>query len=111
VNNYRRGISQYLQDLLEAEGRGRLGKEHRDELQRYRHWNFLRRLIGEETLERHGALPRESDGLKGLAKSITPQLSMELEEVEKHLKLLIREGNIYPQPTAQGGVQWQWADP
>ena len=111
VSSYRRGVRQYLKDLLEAEGRGRLGKEHRDELYRYRHWNFLRRLIGEETLERHGTLPRESDGLKGLAKSITPQLSMELEEVEKHLKLLIREGNIYPQPTAQGEVQWQWADP
>lgn len=107
VHNYRRGLYQYLQDLLEAEGQGRLGKEHRDELHRYRHWNFLRRLIGEEILERHGTLPRESDGLKGLVKSITPQVDLDLEEVGKHLKLLIQEGNICRQPMAQDRVQWK----
>jgi radical SAM superfamily enzyme YgiQ (UPF0313 family) len=110
VNNYRRGVSKYLQDLLEAEGRGRLGKEHRDELHRYRHWNFLRRLIGEEILERHGTISQESNGLKGLVKSIAPQLDMELEEVEKHLQLLIQEGNICLHPIAQDRVQWEWAE-
>jgi hypothetical protein len=110
VNNYRRGVGQYLQDLLEAEGRGRLGKKHRDELYRYRHWNFLRRLIGEEILARLGTLPRESGGLEGLAKSITPQLGLALDEAENHLKLLIQAGNIYPQPTPQDRVQWQWAE-
>lgn len=110
VNNYRRGISQYLQDLLEAEGRGRLGKEHRDELQRYRHWNFLRRLIGEEILERHGNTLRESNGLKGPVKSIAPRLGMKIREVEKHLQPLIQEGNICLQPIAQDRVQWEWAE-
>jgi radical SAM superfamily enzyme YgiQ (UPF0313 family) len=110
VNNYRRGISQYLQDLLEAEGRGRLGKEHRDELQRYRHWNFLRRLIGEEILERHGNTLRESNGLKGLVKSIAPRLGMKIREVEKHLEFLMQEGNICRQPIAQDRVQWEWAE-
>ncbi|MDO8956226.1 MAG: radical SAM protein [Deltaproteobacteria bacterium] len=110
VNNYRRGISQYLQDILEAEGRGRLGKEHRDELQRYRHWNFLRRLIGEEILERHGNTLRESNGLKGPVKSIAPRLGMKIREVEKHLQPLIQEGNICLQPIAQDRVQWEWAE-
>ena len=110
VNNYRRGVGQYLQDLLEAEGRGRLGKKHKDELHRYRHWNFLRRLIGEEILERLGTLPRKSNGLEGLAKSITPQLGMAFEEVEKHLQPLFQERNICCLPVGQERVQWEWAE-
>jgi len=96
MNQYRRGVSQYLEDLLERERRGILRKENAEELERHRHWNFLRRLIAEEILERYGSVPHESDakGIAGLARSLASPLGMPEDEVKRHLEPHLRGGHI-----------------
>jgi len=110
VNQYRRGVCQYLEDLLEGERRGTLSKENAEELQRHRHWNFLRRLIGEEILERYGSLAGGSDGnsLGGLAKALAPPLGSAPEEVKQHLEPHVRDGHICL-ASDPNGFRWTWA--
>jgi radical SAM superfamily enzyme YgiQ (UPF0313 family) len=110
VNQFRRGVCQYLEDLLEGERRGILSKENAEELGRYRHWNFLRRLIGEEILERYGSLPGGSDGnsLGDLAESLSFPLGMCADEVKRHLEPHLREGHISLASDLKG-YRWTWA--
>jgi anaerobic magnesium-protoporphyrin IX monomethyl ester cyclase len=111
VNRYRAGIGQYLRELFEREERGALTRENADELERHRHWNFLRRLIGEEILERYGVLPANHSGkqIRALAGSIAHPLGMSLEEVQKHLDPHVREGRICPVEGSDGKIRWSWA--
>jgi radical SAM superfamily enzyme YgiQ (UPF0313 family) len=111
VGRYRRSVRQYLKDLLEGESRGILNKEQIEELDRHRHWNFLRRLIGEEILEHFGSLPPGSDanGINGLAKTLSSPLGMPAEEVGRHLEPHLRDGHICVYPEPKGGLRWTWA--
>jgi radical SAM superfamily enzyme YgiQ (UPF0313 family) len=111
VNRYRAGVGQYLQELFEREGRGTLTRENAEELQRHRHWNFLRRLIGEEILERYGVLPltRSGNEIQELARCIAHPLEMNQEEVQKHLEPHIREGRICPAQEGNGKIRWIWS--
>jgi anaerobic magnesium-protoporphyrin IX monomethyl ester cyclase len=110
VNQYRRGLRRYLEDLLEGEHRGTLSKENAGALHRHRHWNFLRRLIGEEVLEGCGSLPDGSDGNSAgrLAKALAPQLGMTADEVRQHLEPHLRDGHISPAAGPKGS-RWAWA--
>ena len=110
VNRYRRGVSQYLEDLLEGERRGTLGEEQVEELARHRHWKFLRRLIGEEVLERYGSLPVGSDGkcVEDLAKALALPLGMTADKVRQHLEPHLRHGHIYLAAGPEGS-RWAWA--
>jgi radical SAM superfamily enzyme YgiQ (UPF0313 family) len=110
VNRYRRGIGQYMEDLLEGERRGILSKQYAEELQRHRHWNFLRRLIGEEVLERCGSLPVGShrNGAGSLAAALAVPLGMTAEEVKRHLKPHLQDGHI-AFTAGPKGSRWAWA--
>ena len=110
VNQYRRGIGQYMEDLLEGERRGILSEQNAEELQRHRHWNFLRRLIGEEVLERCGSLPVGSDrnSPEGLAKALALPLGMTPEETKQHLEPHLRDGHIC-RAAGPKGFRWAWA--
>jgi radical SAM superfamily enzyme YgiQ (UPF0313 family) len=105
ISQYRRGIHQYLDDLLERERRGILTGGNAQELHRHRHWNFLRRLIGEELLERYGT---EGNSPEGLAEALAPRLGMAVEETKRHLDPHLRDGHIRP-VTGLKGFQWAWA--
>jgi len=111
VNRYRAGVGQYLNELFERERRGILIPENAEELERHRHWNILRRLIGEEILERYGVLPVNHPGneIRELALSIAHSLGMKLEEVQKHLEPLISEGRIGCTRESGGKIRWAWA--
>ncbi|OGQ01183.1 MAG: hypothetical protein A2Z51_11175 [Deltaproteobacteria bacterium RBG_19FT_COMBO_52_11] len=111
VNRYRRGVRQYLEDLLREERRGMLGATHAEELARHRHWSFLRRLIGEEILERYGNIAERSDGkgIDALARSLARPLRMPAAEVKLHVEPLLRDGHIYPAPASGGGRRWSWS--
>ena len=111
VGRYQRGIAQYLKDLLEGERKGVLSKQQVEELERHRHRNFLRRLIGEEILERYGNLLPDSGGneVDFLSKSLAPILGMSVEEVKRHLGPLINDGHICPAPDTKSGFRWIWA--
>jgi len=110
VSQYRRGVGRYLEDLLEGECRGTLSQENAGELQRHRHWNFLRRLIEEEVLERYGSLPTGSDGNRpvGLAKALALPLGMTTGEVKQHLEPHLRDGHI-SFTSGPKGSRWAWA--
>jgi radical SAM superfamily enzyme YgiQ (UPF0313 family) len=111
VGKYRKGLRKYLDDLLEKERQGTLAKKNSKELERNRHWAFLRRLIGQGILERHGnVLPASgrSDASE-LAKTLAFPLGMTTAEVEKHLEPLFRGGNIRERHKENGKVQWEWA--
>jgi anaerobic magnesium-protoporphyrin IX monomethyl ester cyclase len=111
VGKYRKGLLKYLEDLLEKERRGILSKKNSKELERNRHWSFLRRLIGEEILERRGSVLPRSGGndASDLAKSLALPLGMTPGEVEKHLDPLVRGGNIRPKDKGTRKTQWEWA--
>jgi len=110
VGRYRRGVRRYLEDLLERERRGILNKENIEELHRHRHWNFLRRLIAEEVLERYGSLPVGSDGkcAGDLAEALAFPLGMTTDEVRQHLEPHLQDGHIR---LAKGpeSDRWTWA--
>jgi radical SAM superfamily enzyme YgiQ (UPF0313 family) len=110
VNRYRRGVRRYLEDLLEGERRGTLSQENAGELQRHRHWDFLRRLIGEEILERYGSLPTGSKANRpgGLAEALTFPLGITAGEVTRHLEAHLREGHI-SFTSGPKGSRWAWA--
>jgi radical SAM superfamily enzyme YgiQ (UPF0313 family) len=112
VNQYRQGVRQYLAELLEREEKGSLTPENADELTRHRHWDFLRRLIGGEALERFGVLPSRlgAPDMNSLAGSIATSLGMGIEEVEKDLESLARGGNICQTHCENGRLQWAWAE-
>ncbi len=112
VRTYREGIGQYLKELLEREKRGRLTRRDAEELERQRHWHFLRRLVGEETLERLGGLPAGSreKSKNDLAGLIARSLGMGLEEVKKHLNPLFHEGNICLTSEGNNEFNWEWAE-
>ena len=111
VQRYRQGIGRYLEDLLEREEKGSLSRKNAEELERHRHWDFLRRLIGEEILERHGILPADmsEDDIAGLARSIARPLGMPREEARRHLAPLIRAGHIRPVRVEGGKIRWNWS--
>ncbi len=112
VGSYRRGLRKYLENLLEKERLGALTRQNSEELERNRHWAFLRRLIGEEILERHGsALPvsGRSDANE-LAKSLALPLRMTAAEVKKLLDPLVRGENIRPKHKENRKIQWEWAE-
>jgi len=112
VGSYRKGLRKYLEDLLEKERLGTLSRKNSEELERNRHWAFLRRLMGEEILERFGnALPGSGKSDKSqLAKSLALPLGMTTGEVEKHLEPLVRGGNIRPKHNENRKTQWEWAE-
>jgi anaerobic magnesium-protoporphyrin IX monomethyl ester cyclase len=111
VGKYRRGLRKYLEDLLEKERQGILNQEHSEELERDRHWAFLRRLIAEEILERYGSVPAESgmSKLEELSKFLSHPLGITAGEVGKHLDPLVRGGNICPRYNESRKIQWGWA--
>jgi anaerobic magnesium-protoporphyrin IX monomethyl ester cyclase len=111
VGAYRKGLRKYLEDLLEKERQGILNQKDSEELERDRHWAFLRRLIGEEILERCGNVPAESGKpkLEGLAESLAHPLGMTAGEVEKHLDPLFSGGNIYLERSEMGNFRCEWA--
>jgi radical SAM superfamily enzyme YgiQ (UPF0313 family) len=113
VSKFRKGLRKYLEDLLEEERKGTLSRENSAALERNRHWAFLRRIIGEQILERFGG--RHSRSFEGsveeLARSLALHLGMEGEAVQKHLEPLVREGHIKPVQEAGRTIRWAWADP
>jgi len=111
VKPYRHKVRQYLEDLLEGERRGTLSPESASELQRHRQWNFLRRLIGEEILERRGELQSDAveNSLETISRAIADRLRMSLEEVRQHLEPQVREGYIRPVQKGEGHIHWAWA--
>jgi radical SAM superfamily enzyme YgiQ (UPF0313 family) len=111
VGSYRKGLQKYLEDLLEKEQQGTLTEKNLETLEQNRHWAFLRRLIGEEILERHGSVLPGSGGsdASDLAKSLALPLRMTTAEVEKHLDPMVRGGDIRPKQKENGKVQWEWA--
>ena len=111
VNQYQRSVRQYLEDLLKEERRGMLGPTHAEELAKHRHWSFLRKLIGEEILERHGKISGRADGkeIGALTKSLARPLRMPAGEIRRHVEPLLRDGHIGPVPQPGGGQQWFWA--
>jgi anaerobic magnesium-protoporphyrin IX monomethyl ester cyclase len=112
VSKFRKGLRQYLKDLLEEEWKGTLNRENSEALERNRHWAFLRRLIGEQILERFGgALSESATGeVEELAGSLAPHLGMAPKEVQKHLESHIREGHIALVAEPGGGRRWSWTD-
>jgi hypothetical protein len=100
-----------LKELLEREGKGTLTQKDAEELELHRHWRFLRKMIGEEILERHGILPASmwEDDSAGLARSIARPLGMPREEVRRHLALHIRDGHIRPVRVEGGKICWIWS--
>ncbi len=110
VSRYRKSLNQYLEDLRQSERQGTLIKEQAEQLQRYQHWNFLRRMIKEDILERYGNLPPGSDDRgEDLAKFLTPLLKMTLGEVKQFLLPHIQDGHISASLMPGGGWQWAWA--
>jgi len=112
VGKYRKGLRKYLEDMLEKERQGILSKKNSKELERNRHWAFLRRLIGEEILERHGSVLSGSgrSDASELAKSLALPLGMTAGEIEKHVDPLVHGGNICARHKDNRKVQWGWAE-
>lgn len=112
VGKYKKGLRNYLEDLLEKERQRGLTEKNKEELERNRHWAFLRRLIREEILERYGSVPAEPgmDKLEELARSLAPHLGMTTDEAQKYLEPHAREGHITPVPGAGGSLRWAWAE-
>jgi radical SAM superfamily enzyme YgiQ (UPF0313 family) len=112
VSKYRKGLRKYLEDLLEKERQGTLSKKNDIEMERSRHWAFLRRVIGEEILERYGSvLPGSGrSDASDLAKTLASPLGMTIGEVEKQLDPLVRGGNIRPKHNENRRTEWEWAE-
>ena len=104
VQRYRQGVRRYLADLLDLEQNGSLSRENAKELSRHRHWDFLRRLIGEEILERHGILPADmtEEDIAGLARSIARPLGMHAGRSPPASCPSYR-GWVYPSGAGEGG--------
>ncbi len=111
VGRFSRELRLYVDNLLEGERQGTLDAQSAAELERSRHWDFLRKLIREEVLERFGTLApgRERNGIEELAGSIAPHLGMPEAEVQRHLEPHVREGQIRLTRTP-GAVRWSWAE-
>jgi anaerobic magnesium-protoporphyrin IX monomethyl ester cyclase len=111
TGSFRRELQHYLEDLLEGEREGTLDGESAAELEQSRHWDFLRKLIREEVLERFGTVPpgRERNGLEELAGSIAPHLGMPEAEVQRHLEPHVREGQICLTGMPVG-MRWSWTE-
>jgi hypothetical protein len=97
--------------LLEGDRRGTLSKESAEELEQHRHWGFLRKLIGEEILEKSGNVSSgpEGEGAEVLSRSLAPHLGMPEAEVQKHLEPHIRDGQITLTKGPDGTLRWSWA--
>ena len=111
VRRYRLGVQQYLDDLLNREKSGSLRRENADELSRHRHWDFLRKLIGWEILERHGIFSADitEESIAGLARSVARTLRMRHEEARRHLAPLIQAGYIGPLRAEGDKIRWIWS--
>ena len=111
VQRYRQGVQQYLDDLLNGEKNGALSRESAQELDRHRHWDFLRKLIGGEILENQGILPADSreEDVSALARSLAAPLRMLPREAARHLTPLIRAGHIRPVRADGGKIRWSWS--
>jgi radical SAM superfamily enzyme YgiQ (UPF0313 family) len=110
AGRFRQGLRRYREALLEAERQGVLTGESAAELERSRHWDFLRNLIRGELLERYGAAGSHGKGLEELAGSLAPHLGMPEEEVQRHLEPHVRDGQIGLKGTPGGALRWSWAD-
>jgi len=112
VGKYRKGLRKYLEDLLEKERQGVLTEKNKEELEQNRHWAFLRRLIGEEILERFGIVPPGSgiNKVEALAGTLAPHLGLAEEKVCKHLEPHIGERHIGFVAGPGGERRWCWAD-
>jgi radical SAM superfamily enzyme YgiQ (UPF0313 family) len=111
VGRYRRRLSQYLAELLEAERLGRLGETDAEELRQHRRGAFLRRLVSEDLVERWGSvLPGEGRGpLDGFALRVAREIGVDEEEVKANLLPLIQEGHLKLTHRDGDGSRWDWA--
>ncbi len=111
VGQFRRGLAEYLSDLLERERQGTLSSESREELDRNRRWSFLRRLISGEVLELWGKVTSREvkEGFHEVVHSIACRLEMRESQVREYLEPQIREGNIVLTTDRQGVRSWAWA--
>lgn len=107
---YRRGLKAYMEGLLEEERRGTLGMKSAIELERHRRQAFLRRLIGEEILERLGPSPLLPDeqALEKLPLSLATLMGQAPEEIEPHIRALARQGHIRLCKETNA-MRWRWA--
>lgn len=107
---YRRGLKAYMEGLLQEERRGALSIEAASELERHRRQAFLRRLIAEDMLERHGLLPnlREDEALPRLSQFIAQVMGQAPEEIDPYLRALAMRGHIrlFRETNA---MRWIWA--
>ena len=110
VGEYRRELKGYLEHLLAQEHNGAPTRESAEKLEHYRRWRFLRKLIGEEILERYGShiAGAGEGGIEGLAKGLVPYMGMEIEEVRGHLHPLI-EGGTLSLISGPTNSKWTWA--
>jgi anaerobic magnesium-protoporphyrin IX monomethyl ester cyclase len=107
--SYRRGLEAYAEGLLEDERRGTLTEKGAEELERHRRLAFLRRLIGEDLLERHPPLPLmpEMQALERLSRSLAAIMGQAREEIEPYLESLATQGHIKLSKEA-GAMRWMW---
>lgn len=110
VGTYRKGLRKYMEDLLKEEQKGVLAQRNKEDLEQNRHWAFLRRLIGEDILERFGVvLPGSGvNGFGQLAGILAPHLGMTTDEAKNHLELLVRGGHIFLNRNDRGELMWEW---
>lgn len=111
VHRYREGIGRYLKELWEREEKGTLTQKDGEELERHRHWDFLRSLIGKDVLERHGVLPAgmSEDDIAALARSVACPLGISRKEARRHLAPLVLAGHILPIRMEGGKIRWDWS--
>ncbi|HSR11051.1 MAG TPA: radical SAM protein [Thermodesulfobacteriota bacterium] len=112
VGEYRRGIREYLEILLEKEKSGSLSSGEEAGLKQNRYWAFLRKMIGDRILEKYGALVPEvskKESLDHLVKAIAPHLKMPSTQVRNLIAPLIDEGLIALLPARAGAQHWAWS--
>ncbi len=107
---YKRGLKAYMEGLLEQERLGTLSANARTELERHRRRAFLRRLIGEDLLERHGPLPTmpKGEALRRLSTHLAHVMGQSTQEISGHLGALAAQGNIRLL-TESRVMRWRWA--
>jgi len=111
VGKYRRGLSQYVEDLLEGARLGRLAGPETEELRKHRQWAFLRRLIREDLLERHGRMAPATrmQALDELTRRLARVVTLPEGEVKGHLLPLVQEGSIKLANDAKDEMRWAWS--
>jgi radical SAM superfamily enzyme YgiQ (UPF0313 family) len=110
IGEFRRGVARYLEQLLEGERAGNLSPQTASQLRRHRRGSFLRRVIRDDLLEKHGAIsPSGHDnGLEGLSHALARASRLPPSEVLEHLRPLAQEGHIRLAHSHGPGWRWQW---